>query len=55
MTTACKGKTSSCSMDLMKEMLFECREGIIKNSIYRTSYCSFGCQDGGEGKSDFCA
>lgn len=54
MTTACKGKTSSCSVDQMKDMLFECREGIFKNSIYMILSCSLGCQDGGEGKSDHC-
>jgi len=54
MTNACKGKTTACSLDEMKQILYECVEGTIYNNIRVDERCAKGCQDGGSGNSDVC-
>jgi hypothetical protein len=54
METACKGKSSECSLERTKEILYECVEGTIYNNIFVKELCAKGCQDGGSGNSDVC-
>jgi hypothetical protein len=54
METACYNANIRCPGEQAEDVLFSCEDGTLGNYILRIREC-VTCEDGGEGKSDYCS